>query len=60
MGNRNGKAWKRNKRASQVEVQMRDHLLANFDKYLLKEIHKWCHVFHIEKEKKIIYNGPAA
>ena len=26
--------------------------MANFDEYLLKEILEWCHVFHVEKEKK--------
>ena len=52
MDERNGQAWKSNKRASQVKEQVWDHLLAKFDKYLLKDMLEWCHVFQIEKEKK--------
>ena len=45
MDERNGQAWKNNERASQVEEQVWDHLLANFDEYLLKDMLEWCHVF---------------
>ena len=38
MDNRNGKAWQENKRASQTKRQLWDHLLDNFDEYVLREI----------------------
>ena len=52
MGDCSGKVWKENKRASQIEEQIWYHLLANFNKHILREILEWCHVFHVEKEKK--------
>ena len=52
MDERNGQSWKSNERASWVEEQVWDHLLAKFDEYLLKDMLEWCHVFRIEKEKK--------
>ena len=53
MGERNGQTrTSTNVRERQVEEQTWDHLLSTFDRYVLREILEWCHVFRVEKEKK--------